>query len=98
LWSREAEHARTAERAAGALGVRVEIAVRRARLLAALRVIAMAREREGGLPAATGRLDRVREDITAALELLENRPERMMKGRPPRTQTRISVAPVSDRR
>ena len=77
----------------------VEIAVRRARLLAALRVIAAARERgEGGPPAATGRLDRLREDITAALELLENRPERMMRGRPLRTQTRISVAAVSDQR
>jgi hypothetical protein len=77
--------------------VHFEIAERRARLLAALRALAAARERcEGGAQAATGRLDLLREDITAALELLENRPERTMSARPLRTQRRIRVAPERD--
>jgi hypothetical protein len=58
----------------GALRVRGEIEVQRARLIAALRDIAAAEERsEGGVAAATAGLDRLRDDITAALALLENR-------------------------
>jgi hypothetical protein len=37
-------------------------------------------------------------DITAALELLENRPERTMSARPLHTQSRIRVALESDQR
>jgi hypothetical protein len=66
LWSDEADR--------GPLRVRGEIEVHRERLIAALREIAAAEERsEGGVAAATGRLDRLRDDITAALALLENR-------------------------
>jgi hypothetical protein len=54
--------------------VRGEIEVQRERLIAALREIAAARERsEGGVAAATARLDCLRDDITAALAFLENR-------------------------
>jgi hypothetical protein len=49
-----------------------EVALRRARLLAALRIIAAAQERyEGGGRTSTTGLDRLREDIAAALQLLE---------------------------
>jgi hypothetical protein len=79
--------------------MRGEIEVHRERLIAALREIAAAGERsDGGVGTPTARLDRLRDDITAALALLENRPERMMRGRPLRTESRISIAPESDRR
>jgi len=83
----------------GGWGARGEIELHRERLIAALREIAAAEERSGGgVAAATARLDRLRDDITAALALLENRPERMMSARPLRAQSRISVASESDRR
>ena len=76
-----------------------ESAVRRAHLLAALREIAAARERsEGGGAAATASFDRLRDDITETLELLENRRNGAMSTLPLRAQRRTCVAPESDQR
>jgi hypothetical protein len=53
--------------------MRGKIEVHRERLISALREIAAAGERsDGGVAAATARLDRLRDDITSALALLEN--------------------------
>jgi hypothetical protein len=80
--------------------MRGEIAIRRARLLAALRVVdtailAAQRECARGERARTVGLDRLRQDVSQALELLEDRPERVMTARSPRVQSRLCVAPES---
>ena len=76
--------------------MRREIAVRGVRLVAALRVIATAQGRCEGGAGAEG-LDRLREDIAVALELLEDRPERTMSARRIRAHSRIRVPPEGDR-
>jgi hypothetical protein len=89
-----------AKRATGALGMRAEIAIRRARLLAALQVVETAiRAAEhrcaSAASARSSGLDRLRQDISRALELLDNRPERVMSPGSPRAQSGRCVAPES---
>jgi len=79
-----------------------ETAIRRARLLAARRtidtaIVAARLNREDGCALRISGLDRLREDLDAALDLVQDRPDRMMSLGRARAQTRVRVASANTR-
>jgi hypothetical protein len=82
--------------------MRGELSIQRARLLAAIRsidaaIVTARLDREDGAAAGISGLDRLRKDINAALDLLEDRPDRMMSLGASLAQTRLDVASACNR-